>query len=151
MTAAAKKREKAGRSGTSEQLEAAGRVWHLMYDLVMANRPSFIAACREFDLFPPQVLAIRHLEEPKSMREIADLLACDSSNVTGITDRLEERGLVRRTADEKDRRVKLLVLTAEGEKMRRELTARLTAPPESVATLPLEDLRTVEEILTRAS
>ena len=45
------------------------------------------------------------------MSELANALFCDNSNVTGIVDRLEERGLVRREAAEGDRRVKLLVLT----------------------------------------
>src|ERR1044072_5666272 len=136
MEAAAKKRERGtakAKPQAREQREAAGRVWNLMYDLFMANRPAFMAVCREFDLHPPQVMVIRNLEEPRSMREIADLLACDSSNVTGITDRLEERGLVQRTAAEHDRRVKLLVLTPEGERLRREMTARLQTPPEAVA------------------
>ena len=49
------------------------------------------------------------------MREVATYLACNSSNLTGITDRLEDRKLVQRTADPNDRRIKLLVLTPEGE------------------------------------
>src|ERR1700742_4010086 len=97
-----------GKGASQRKKEAAGRVWNLMYELLMANRPQFIALCREFELYPPQVMAIRNLEEPKSMREMAELLACDSPNVTGIIDRLEERDLVRRTPAEKDRRVKLL-------------------------------------------
>jgi MarR family transcriptional regulator, organic hydroperoxide resistance regulator len=135
-----------GKTG-GEQLDVARRVWNLMHEIFMASRPQFMAVCREYDLFPPQVLVIRHLDEPKSMRQIADLLACDSSNITGIIDRLEERDLVRRTAAEHDRRVKLLVLTPEGERLRRKMTARLSAPPEPVADLPLLELLTLEDIL----
>ena len=75
---------------------------------------------------------------------------CDSSNVTGITDRLEERGLVRREPGEKDRRVKMLVLTEEGEKIRTEVTKRLAEPPPWLADLPEADQRKLKEILEAA-
>lgn len=38
------------------------------------------------------------LGRPLPMRALAELLGCDASNVTGIVDRLEARGLVRREA-----------------------------------------------------
>jgi DNA-binding MarR family transcriptional regulator len=136
--------------GASGDAQLAREVWGQMYEVFMENRPAFMAVCREFDLFPPQVMVLRSLDEPKRMREIAEILACDSSNVTGITDRLEERGLVQRTAAESDRRVKLLVLTKEGRALRREIHSRLSVPPESIAGLPAADLRRLEEILGRA-
>ena len=73
-----------------------------------------MAVIREYDLVPPHWIALQTLDEPKPMGELAKQLACDSSNVTWITDRLEERGLVERQAAEHDRRVKLLVLTQKG-------------------------------------
>ena len=44
-----------------------------------------------------QAHVLRLLEpgEPLPMRTLARKLCCDASNVTGIVDRLEERGLVR--------------------------------------------------------
>ena len=53
-------------------------------------------------------------QEGLPMHEIASLLACDSSNVTGIVDRLEARGLVTRRTAERDRRVKHIVPTPAG-------------------------------------
>lgn len=135
---------------SSPQQKAARDVWTLIHELFMDNRPQFMAVCREYELFPPQVMVLRGLEQPKSMRQIAEMLACDSSNVTGIIDRLEERGLVRRTAAERDRRVTLLVLTEEGERTRAEIVARITTPPPELTALPLSELRKVEEILGRA-
>ena len=49
------------------------------------------------------------------MGELAEHLYCDASNVTGIVDRLEGRGLVERKPDPNDRRVKRLVLTPQGQ------------------------------------
>ena len=85
------------------------------------------------------------------MGELAKQLACDSSNVTWITDRLEERGLVERRSAEHDRRVKLLVLTQKGRRLREELQARLAVPPPQIAGLSREDQRTLRDILRRAA
>ena len=81
------------------------------------------------------------------MREVAEQLACDSSNMTGITDRLEERGLVQRTADPADRRVRLLVLTEEGKRVRAEVVDRMSRPPELIEALSDRDLATLRRIL----
>ena len=52
--------------------------------------------------------------EPLPMRKLARKLKCEPSNVTGIVDRLEARGLVERRPDPADRRVKLAAATEEG-------------------------------------
>jgi DNA-binding MarR family transcriptional regulator len=65
--------------------------------------------------------AILLLDTPAPMRELADQLACDRSYVTGLADKLEERGLVTRVTGE-DRRVKLLALTESGTTLRNEIS-----------------------------
>jgi DNA-binding MarR family transcriptional regulator len=84
------------------------------------------------------------------MGELARQLACDSSNVTWITDRLEERGLVERQPAEHDRRVKLLVLTPKGRALRSELEERLSEAPPPIASLSQRDQRTLRDLLRRA-
>lgn len=59
--------------------------------------------------------------EPLPMRHIAQQLKCEPSNITGIVDRLEARGLAERRPDPADRRIKLAAATDEG----RETAARL--------------------------
>ncbi len=49
-----------------------------------------------------------------SQRELGDLLVVDRSNVTGLLDRLEKAGWVRRTDHPDDRRVYRVSLTPEG-------------------------------------
>lgn len=49
-----------------------------------------------------------------SQRELSDLLVVDRSNVTGLLDRLEKAGWVRRTDHPEDRRVYRVSLTPEG-------------------------------------
>jgi DNA-binding MarR family transcriptional regulator len=75
----------------------------------------FFERSAEFDLSPQLAKAFQALREPLSMGELAEHLYCDASNVTGIVDRLEGRGLVERKPDPNDRRVKRLVLTPQGE------------------------------------
>ncbi|MFQ5554113.1 MAG: MarR family winged helix-turn-helix transcriptional regulator [Acidimicrobiia bacterium] len=79
----------------------------------------------EFDLPLAQAAALLHLRDPIPMSELATALTCDRSNITGIIDRLEERGLVERLTDAADRRVKQLVLTRAGHRMRDRLHTRL--------------------------
>jgi DNA-binding MarR family transcriptional regulator len=68
----------------------------------------------DWDVSVAQVRALYALREPLSMRELAERLYLDPSNLTALVDRLEELGLVERKADTDDRRVKRLVITEKG-------------------------------------
>ncbi len=87
----------------------------LLQRIAFSQRPVFVAAARTR---AAHVIALRALEQPIPMGELARMLACDNSNVTGIIDRLEERGLVERRAAKRDRRVKLVALTREGKRLK---------------------------------
>lgn len=50
-----------------------------------------------------------------SQRELGDLLVVDRSNVTGLLDRLEKSGLVRRDDHPGDRRVYRVMITSAGQ------------------------------------
>lgn len=147
-TPAATTRPPAKKSRKRLSLEA--ETWELLAELSSLNRARMMALCRELDLFPPQLMVLKALDRPRPMRDVAASMACDSSNLTGITDRLEERGLVSRTSDERDRRVKLLVLTEEGERVRHEVIARLHRPPAAVDALTDRDLLTLQRLLRKA-
>jgi len=157
----AKPREsKKGRAGPGPGSWLAGEVgrtdpgseaWSLMHWMMVTNKQRLFAMAQEFELAPQQMIALRMLGVgPRKMSELADALFCDNSNVTGIVDRLEERGLLRREAAEGDRRVKLLVLTKEGERMRLEITKRMAEPPPPIASLSEKDQRDLRDILKRA-
>ena len=127
------------------------QAWSLMHWMMVSNKHRLVATGQEFDLAPQQMIALRMLGAgPRKMSELAQSLFCDNSNVTGIVDRLEERGLVRRESAEGDRRVKLLVLTKEGEKLRVEITKRMAEPPPPIAALSEKDQRALRDILKRA-
>jgi DNA-binding MarR family transcriptional regulator len=110
----------------------------------------FMALAGEFELSPPQFWTIRHLIEPRTMSQLAGTLLCDNSNVTGIVDRLEERGLVERRPSPGDRRVKLIVLTPAGERLRRKVEKVMGEPPAWLAGLDASDQRSLRDILARA-
>jgi DNA-binding MarR family transcriptional regulator len=131
--------------------DAASEAWALFQQIFHAQRPQFMAVLREHDLVPPHWIALQALEHPMPMGELAKLMGCDNSNITWITDRLEERGLVKRMPAEKDRRVKLLVLTPGGRRVREALQARLSQPPPAIKQLSREDQRTLRAILKRAA
>ncbi|MGA5900049.1 MarR family winged helix-turn-helix transcriptional regulator [Streptomyces venetus] len=73
--------------------------------------------------------------EPLPMRRLAQRLKCEPSNVTGIVDRLEARGLVERQSDPADRRVKVAVATEEGRGVARSLRESLRFAREPLAGL----------------
>jgi DNA-binding MarR family transcriptional regulator len=131
---------------------AAAEAWILMNQLMQREKRRVHAAASEFELSMPQVFALRHLEpgQPAPMRGLAERMVCDNSNVTGIVDRLEARGLVARAPAEHDRRVKHLVLTEKGELVREALCARIDTPPEALEQLSPEDQRALRDIFRRA-
>jgi len=137
-----------GRARSRQDLPS--ETWSLLQRVVFSQRPRWISVIREFDLVPPHWIALQALDQPTPMGEIAKRLACDSSNVTWITDRLEERGLVERQAAPHDRRVKLLVLTPKGRRLRHRIEKRLAEPPPPITALSREDQRTLREVLRRA-
>jgi MarR family transcriptional regulator, organic hydroperoxide resistance regulator len=138
-------------AGEVGRTDPGSEAWSLIHWMFVTNKQRVFAMAQEFELAPQQMIALRILGGgPRKMSELAQALFCDSSNVTGIVDRLEKRNLVRREADEADRRVKLLVLTDEGERMRVEITQRMAEPPPSIASLSEEDQRALRDILKRA-
>ena len=139
-------------ASTRPRATPASEAWALMFELIHLSKQRFMAIASEFELSPPQVMALRQLdpEQPKPMSELAIALRCDNSNVTGIVDRLEDRGLVERQPAEHDRRVKMLSITPRGIEVRAGLSARLAEPPEPLAGLSIEDQRALRDIMRRS-
>ena len=130
----------------------ADQAWALLlqigFDLVSAH---FATTVAELDLAPAQARALHELDldRPISMRELAERLKSDPSNLTGLIDRLEARGLVERRPDPTDRRIKGLALTPAGARLRERLFALLYSAPPSVAALSEHDQRGLLDVLQR--
>jgi DNA-binding MarR family transcriptional regulator len=69
-------------------------------------------------LTPPlfRVLNLVAAAEGRSQQAIAAAIEIPPSRMVALVDELEQRGLVERRPDDKDRRVRLLFLTAEGKR-----------------------------------
>jgi DNA-binding MarR family transcriptional regulator len=138
-------------AGEVGRTDPGSEAWSLMHWLMVSSKPRMLALGQEFDLPFQGMIALRILGGgSRPMGELAKILGCDSSNVTAITDRLEERGLVTRQPAARDRRVKILVLTEEGERVRVEITKRLADPPPAIAALSNADQKALRDILRRA-
>jgi MarR family transcriptional regulator, organic hydroperoxide resistance regulator len=140
--AKAKSARRAGRK------DPGGEAWDLLASLVYP--PPFLPIARELGLRPASFGALRALDQPRPMSEIAAVLHCDNSNLTGIVDGLEERGLAQRTPSERDRRVKLIALTAEGRRVRARLMRAVEKPPEWLSGMSAADRRALRDLLRRA-
>ena len=122
------------------------------FEIGMSQRSRVGAELGELGLSFAQAHALRLLEpgRPMPMSALAEKLFCDASNVTGIADRLEVRGLVERQSAEGDRRVKALTITPSGLKLRERVLGIMSEPPEAIAALPEADQRALRDILERA-
>jgi DNA-binding MarR family transcriptional regulator len=93
---------------------------------------------------------VLHLIEPGRplpMSRLADTLSCDASNVTGLVDRLESQGLVQRQPSPRDRRVKVLLLTPTGLRLRAQLLRGMAGRSLPLARLSPVQRRTLVKIL----
>ncbi len=125
--------------------------WQLLMRLFLAQRANLPPLAAELELSPAQCHVLHLIEpgRPIPMGQLAETLSCDASNVTGLVDRLESRGLVRRRPSAGDRRVKVLDLTATGLRLRTVLLDRMLTPPATLRRLSVREQRTLVRILTR--
>jgi len=130
----------AGRSNTAPP--AGDELWELLIEFSLSQRVWWTEVCDAVGLTPTQGLALRLLDPqtPMAMNALADDMVCDASNVTGVVDKLEGRGLIERRASENDRRVKILAVTEKGRELRKRLFAEAAKPPATIASLP-KDVR----------
>lgn len=135
------------KSNTSQACEA----WQLLLRLFFTQRVDLPVLAAEFQLSPVQchVLRLMQPDQPIPMRRLAEALACDASNVTGLVDRLESRGLVCRKPSADDRRVKVLELTPAGARLRESVSQRMTKPPATLGRLSAEEQKALVRLLKR--
>lgn len=125
------------------------RAWQLLVKVFFAQREHLPPDAQKLGLSPVQCHVLHLIEpgRPLPMRRLAETLSCDASNVTGLVDRLEERGLVERLPSPNDRRVKVLRLTSAGENLRTVLLRRMAGPAHPLARLSVRRQRELVRIL----
>jgi DNA-binding MarR family transcriptional regulator len=131
--------------------DTAREVWLLISDLVLdQNRRREVTEALGISF--ARARAVRRLaRKPMSMSALAEALAIDPANATGLVDDLESQGLVRRGPHPTDRRAKVVEATRKGKDMARRADAILSTPPPELSALEAEDLETLGRILKDVS
>ena len=137
----------AGRS--NERL--ARQVWGRMFDYLMRTAPERTRTLSRRGLTPNDSRALWTLDREvgRTMGDLAEQWECDASNATWIVDRLERLGLAERRPVSHDRRVRHVVLTAKGERIRAEVLDEFHTPPAELLGLSRKDLETIARALDR--
>jgi DNA-binding MarR family transcriptional regulator len=125
------------------------RAWQLLVKFFFAQRSHLPGSGTELDLSPAQCHVLHLIEpgRPLPMGRLARTLSCDASNVTGLVDRLESRGLIRREPSDEDRRVKVLRLTPDGARVRAQLLRKMSGRTLPLSRLPADQQRVLIAIL----
>jgi DNA-binding MarR family transcriptional regulator len=133
--------------------ELAARVWSALQAFVDAqDRRRELREALDLGRGLGRVTVLLELtRRPMTLRDVAEANGVDAPYATVIVDKLESRGLVRRTAHPDDARRKLVVLTAAGREAAELARRILTEPPAELAALPPADLALLDEILARLS
>jgi DNA-binding MarR family transcriptional regulator len=135
---------------------AAREAWGSMYSLFVEGEAHdrVHRICAELALSPPLLKAFVHLgtldsDDGLRMSELAETWGCDASYVTTLADGLQERGLAERRPHPTDRRVKTIVLTAEGRAKRERALELLSEPPTAFAVLDATEQRQLRDLLRK--
>ena len=139
----------------SSQTAAALDAWRnlLRFFFAEENYDRMHDACESVGLTPGLMRALLSMQPGQSqpMKSLSRRWRCDASYVTSLVDGLEQRGIVERQAHPADRRAKTVVLTAEGERVRDALLARLHEPPAGFVALSPDEQATLRDLLAKAA
>lgn len=106
----------------------------------------------QYDLTTQQYSLLRRLYGNEGMRtgEIAEKLSSDNATIVSIIDRLEEKGLVIRAEDPKDRRVNFIYLTDKARKFLPELISKADIQNNAlISTLSEKEVLMFKKIISR--
>ena len=111
---------------------------------------------KEFGISIPQLLLLQYLSEQKdykaSAKDIKNYINLNASTVSGIIQRLEEKGLVAKLPNSDDKRGMFITLTAKGADLLKEspttLQEKLSQRLKKLSPKQIEELYTNIEILT---
>jgi DNA-binding MarR family transcriptional regulator len=136
----------------SEHLQLEREVVGLWFEMQAKLEAHFTRVAADQGLSAAQAKVLMQLppEGSVTMGSLADQLRYDASNLTGVIDRLEERGAVRRQPQPQDRRVKGVMLTDQGARLRLAFWNRLTGRSGPLGHLDRQQLDHLRTLLTVA-
>lgn len=121
---------------------------------LLSTKRQLISIAKDHDLtfIQATTLMLTDIDIPKPMNALQKLYSCDASNITGIIDGLEEKGLVKRGEDLNDRRVKIISLTKKGVILRDKIYADLVELDNTIVSgLDKTELVQFRSIIARLS
>ncbi|HKU18898.1 MAG TPA: MarR family transcriptional regulator [Candidatus Saccharimonadales bacterium] len=102
----------------------------LLFRFLLCNKQQIVSIGHEHGLTSMQTISLLLMGEDtksRSMSSLCTLFSCDPSNITGIVDGLEHKGLIAREEKPGDRRVKMIRLLPAGEIVRRDILQKLSS------------------------
>jgi DNA-binding MarR family transcriptional regulator len=126
----------------------------LLDHLARVGRRAAEASMSPGGLRPRHLIALKLLSEhgPTSQQGLAEALSLDPSNVVGLLNELEERGLITRRRDPADRRRHIVELSAAGAGELCLAQARLSRVEDDLlSALSAEERATLYRLLARAA
>lgn len=104
--------------------------------------------CAQHDLSPAQAQLMCVIkDQPRGMTELIHMLGIERPGLTGLVDRIERRGLLRRDTPQHDRRAVMVTLTPRGKEITEAFYTKVSESLQRVvAHLPEEGQRQFEDI-----
>lgn len=121
--------------------------------LARMGRRAAAASMATGDLRPRHIIALKLLSEhgAVSQQVLGEALSLDPSNVVGLLNELEDKGLTTRRRDPADRRRHIVELSRDGEvKLEEAYTLLATVEDEMLRALSLEERAMLYQLLIRA-
>lgn len=121
-----------------------------MFDFVDAYDRAYEIAAEQHGMSVAQACVLGRISRPRGMRELADELGCDASNITQIVTRLEARDLVERHANPDDRRSRQLTRTAAGDTLNATFEQTFEFARTATSNLSLDEQSQLAQLLRKA-
>lgn len=107
------------------QSDQIATTYELLISCVMQIKHDLMELASRYRLTGMQAMTVTLLQHPEPMNSLMRVFKCDASNITGIIDGLEQKGLVVRLPDSSDRRIKMISLTSSGQNLRNQIIKKL--------------------------
>ena len=121
-------------------------LYPLVRELIALELP--VLAAHEVSMWGYSVLTALDDTPVRTQAALAEAIGADKSRIIGTLDELQRAGLIERTPDPDDRRVRLLSITAQGGRVRRAVRRDIQAREVHVLdALPAVDRKTFIRIL----
>ena len=101
----------------TERPDLAAMLYPLVRELIALELP--VLAAHEVSMWGYSVLTALDDTPVRTQAALAEAIGADKSRIIGTLDELQDAGLIERTPDPDDRRVRLLSITTQGRRVRR--------------------------------